>query len=48
MATQCPPVPGISSDESFRLVKKVQDATNDVVDKLTAVAEARKKEVMDA
>ncbi len=37
--------PGISSDESFRLVKKVQDVTNEVIDKLSAVAEARKTEI---
>lgn len=36
---------GISSDESFRLVKKVQDVTNEVIDKLSAVADARKTEI---
>jgi hypothetical protein len=39
------PPAGVSSDESFRLVKRVQDVTNEVIDKLTAVAEARKTEI---
>ena len=38
-------LPGIASDESFRLVKKMQDVTNEVIDKLSAVADARKTEI---
>jgi ribosome recycling factor len=37
---------GISNDESFRLIKKVQDVTNEVVDKLSAISDARKAEIM--
>jgi ribosome recycling factor len=36
---------GVSNDESFRLGKKVQDITNEVIDKLSAVADTRKTEI---
>ena len=36
----------LPSDESFRLIKKVQDATDDVTAKLTDVGNARKTEIL--
>lgn len=36
---------GMSSDESFRMIKKVQDLTKDVITKLTEAADKRKTEI---
>jgi ribosome recycling factor len=38
----------VPSDEAFRLIKQIEDATKEVTDRLTEVGNARKNEILSA